>query len=173
MRVEDGFVDMVLHWQGGDHTALKIKKNASGKHRWTVEEDVEVLVRELARFMPDRAIAPILNRAGKVTGRRNGWTQSAVCTLRNRMGVPVYREGERVERGEMTLNEAAAILQVSAMTVLRMIRSGTLPAWHLCKGAPWVIKAADLGNAAVRAEAQDRRRKPLTENPDQQTLIFQ
>jgi hypothetical protein len=28
VRVEDGFVDMVLHWQGGDHTALKIKKNA-------------------------------------------------------------------------------------------------------------------------------------------------
>ena len=173
VRVEDGFVDMALHWQGGDHTALKIKKNACGKHRWTVEEDVEVLVRELARLMPDRAIAPVLNRAGKVTGRQNGWTQSAVCTLRNRMGVPVYREGEREERGEVTLNEAAAILQVSAMTVLRMIRSGTLPARHLCKGAPWVIKAADLGNAAVRAEAQDRRRKPLTENPDQQTLIFQ
>jgi hypothetical protein len=36
VRVEDGFVDMVLHWQGGDHTALKIKKNACGKHRWTV-----------------------------------------------------------------------------------------------------------------------------------------
>ena len=99
VRVEDGFVDMVLHWQGGDHTALKIKKNASGKHRWTVEEDVEVLVRELARFMPDRAIAPILNRAGKVTGRRNGWTQSAVCTLRNRMGVPVI-QGERVNVGK-------------------------------------------------------------------------
>jgi hypothetical protein len=39
-RVEGGFVEMVLHWQGGDHTNLKIKKNAPGKHRWTVEEDV-------------------------------------------------------------------------------------------------------------------------------------
>jgi hypothetical protein len=28
---------------------LQVKKNAAGKHRWTVEEDVEVLVRELAR----------------------------------------------------------------------------------------------------------------------------
>jgi excisionase family DNA binding protein len=164
---------MVLHWQGGDHTNLKIKKNAPGKHRWTVEEDVEILVRELARLMPDRAIAPILNRAGKVTGRQNGWTQSAVCTLRNRMGVPVYREGEREARGEVTLNEAAAVLQVSPMTVLRLIRSGALPARHLCKGAPWVIKASDLMNAAVRAEAQERRRKPLTKNPDQHTLVFQ
>jgi hypothetical protein len=28
-------------------------------------------------------------------------------------------------------------------------------------------------NAAVRAEAQERRRKPLTKNPDQHTLVFQ
>jgi excisionase family DNA binding protein len=173
VRVADGFVEMVLHWQGGDHTTLKIKKNAPGRHRWTVEEDVEILVRELARLMPDRAIAPILNRAGKLTGRQNGWTQSAVCTLRNRLGVPVNREGEREARGEVTLNEAAAVLKVSPMTVLRLIRSGTLPARQLCKGAPWVIKAGDLTNAAVRAEVQEPRRKPLTENPDQHTLIFQ
>lgn len=25
VRIEDGFVDMVLHWHGGDHTALKVK----------------------------------------------------------------------------------------------------------------------------------------------------
>ena len=123
--------------------------------------------------MPDRAIAPVLNRAGKVTGHQNGWTQSAVCTLRNRMSVPVYREGEREARGEVTLNEAADVLKVSPMTVLRLIRSGTLPARQLCKGAPWVIKAGDLTNAVVRADAQERRRKPLTENPDQHTLIFQ
>ena len=57
VRVENGFVDMVLHWRGGDHTALKVKKNTSGKHRWTVAEETETLVHELARLMPDRAIA--------------------------------------------------------------------------------------------------------------------
>src|SRR6266478_2128765 len=77
-RVENGFVEMVLHWRGGEHTALKVKKNSSGKHRWTVAEETETLVRELARLMPDRAIASILNRAGKLTGRNNGWTQSRV-----------------------------------------------------------------------------------------------
>jgi excisionase family DNA binding protein len=126
-----------------------------GKHRWTVEEDTEALVRELARMMPDRAIASILNRAGKVTGRHNGWTESRVRGLRNRLGVSVYREGERTERGELTLDEAAAALKVSTMTILRMIRNGVLPARQLCKGAPWVIKAADLDNDAVRAEAMD------------------
>ena len=173
VRVEGGFVDMVLHWQCGDHTPLKVKKNTTGKHRWTVEEDTEALVRALARMMPDRAIASILNRAGKVTGRHNGWTESRVRGLRNRLGISVYREGERAERGELTLNEAAAGLNVSAMTILRMIRNGVLPARQLCKGAPWVIKAADLDNDIVRAEASGRRQRPLTQNPDQKSFTFQ
>jgi DNA invertase Pin-like site-specific DNA recombinase len=171
--VEDGFVAMVLHWRGGDHTALKVKKNTTGKHRWTVEESTEVLIRELARMMPDRAIAAVLNRAGKVTGRHNGWTQSRVCGLRNHHGIAVYRDGERAERGEVTLDEAAAALNVSQMTVLRMIRRGILNARQLCKGAPWVIQAADLTNDVVRAEADGRRRRPPPQNSDQQHFTFQ
>ena len=43
-----------LHWQGGDHTALKLRINGVGKHRWTVPEDTLSLIRELARLMPDQ-----------------------------------------------------------------------------------------------------------------------
>ena len=35
-------------------------------------EDTLLLVRELARLMPDQQIARLLNRAGKPTGRGNG-----------------------------------------------------------------------------------------------------
>lgn len=173
VRVEDNRVEMVLHWQGGDHTRLSVKKNKAGKHRWCVEEDTEVLIRELARMMPDRSIASILNRSGKKTGRGNGWKQNSVCGVRNRLGVAVYREGERTERDETTLDEAAAILNVSPMTVLRMIRSGILKGRHLCKGAPWVIKAADLDRIEVREAANTRRKRPVTQNPDQKTFTFQ
>jgi ferredoxin len=48
-----------------------------------------------------------------------------------------------------------------------------LPARHLCKGAPWVIKAADLDAEAVRAEAGGRRYRPLTADSNQQSLVFQ
>jgi excisionase family DNA binding protein len=72
------------------------------------------------------------------------------------------------------LSETAAALNISQMTVLRMIRNGVLPAQQLCKGAPWVVNAAALESAAVRDQAQSRRRrKPLPENPDRQALIFQ
>jgi len=173
VRVDDGHIDLLLHWQGGDHTALKVKKNATGRHRWTVAEETEALIRELARLMPDKTIASLLNRAGKPTGRNNGWTQNRVCTFRNHRGIEVYREGERLERGELTLDEAATRLSVSPMTVLRMIRRGAIPAKQLCKGAPWAIKIADIDTAAARDEAGRHRRAPLTADPSQQALVFQ
>ena len=46
--------------------------------------------------------------AVKTTGRGNGWTQSRVCSLRSHNAIATYREGERRERGEVTLDEAAA-----------------------------------------------------------------
>jgi DNA invertase Pin-like site-specific DNA recombinase len=169
VRVEAEHIEMILHWQGGDHTALKLKKNGAGKHRWTIPEDTLSLVRELARLMPDRQIARLLNRAGKPTGRGNGWTQARVCSFRSHHAIAVHRESEWAERGEITLAAAAQIMDVSVMTALRMVRLGIIKGRQVCRGAPWVIKAEDV--AAHRA--QDASRRPLTANPAQQTLDFQ
>jgi DNA invertase Pin-like site-specific DNA recombinase len=169
VRVEAEHIEMILHWQGGHHTALKLKKNGAGKHRWTIPEDTLSLVRELARLMPDRQIARLLNRAGKPTGRGNGWTQARVCSFRSHHGIAVHRESEWAERGEITLEAVAQIIDVSVMTALRMVRLGIIKGRQVCRGAPWVIKAEDV--AAYRA--QDASRHPLTANPAQQTFDFQ
>jgi len=58
---------LIIHWQGGDHTQLTVKKNKVGQTRWTVEADVLDLVRVLARQLSDTAIAAILNRSGRLT----------------------------------------------------------------------------------------------------------
>jgi DNA invertase Pin-like site-specific DNA recombinase len=165
VRVEDNALDLVIRWQGGDHSGLKVQKNRAGQHRWSTDADVVDLVRVLARQMPDKAIAPVLNRAGKTTGRRNGWTKSRVCTLRNRHAVAVYRDGERQERDEFTLDETAAILSISPSSVRRLIQDGQLPAQQLCKGAPWVIRGCDLKCSATQSAADARRnRRPQSEN---------
>jgi DNA invertase Pin-like site-specific DNA recombinase len=169
VRVEAEHIEMILHWQGGDHTALKLKKNGAGKHRWTIPEDTLSLVRELARLMPDRQIARLLNRAGKPTGRGNGWTQARVCSFRSHHGIAVHREREWAERGEITLEAVAQTMGVSVMTALRMVRLGIIKGRQVCRGAPWVIKAEDV--AAYRAQHASRR--PLTTNPAQQTFDFQ
>ncbi|HEX6688790.1 MAG TPA: helix-turn-helix domain-containing protein [Solirubrobacterales bacterium] len=171
VRVEDDALDLVIRWVGGDHTPLRVRKNRVGQHRWGTAADVVALVTVLARQLPDKAIAAILNRAGKATGRGNGWTRSRVCWLRNHRSIPPYREGERAERGETTLEEAAAILEVSEATVRRLIQEKILPATQHCKGAPWVIRTRDLDDATVKQTAEARRqRRPPSVDPHQNIL---
>jgi excisionase family DNA binding protein len=171
--VLDERLALVIHWQGGDHTEMTVKKNKIGRTRWTVEADVVDLVRVLARQLPDMSIAAILNRSGKLTGRGATWTRTHVCGLRNSNGIPVYREGERADRGEITLDEAADILKVSRATAYRMVSRGVLPARQLCGGAPWIIRLADLHQDAVRRDAEARRsRRPISLNPPQNSLAL-
>jgi hypothetical protein len=89
--------------------------------------------------------------------------------MRGRLGVGNYREGERAERAE-PLSETAPALNISQMTVLRMIRNG-VQAQQLCIGAPWMVEAAVLESAVVGNETQSRRRRELLrEDPDHRPL---
>ena len=165
-------IELVIHWRGGDHTRLSVKKNKAGQNRWATDADVVELVRILARQLPDESIAAILNRSGKLTGRGNSWTRGRVCALRQHQRVAPYREGKRAERGEVTLNEAAAALSVSPSTILRMLRDGALPAQQLCKGAPWIIRSQDLKREDVRRKAEARSsRRPPSCDPLQKHLL--
>ena len=164
-------VDLVLHWQGGDHTALQImlRLNAAGRHHSRVPEDTIALVRELARLMPDAQIARLLNRCGKPTGYGNGWTEQRVRGFRKHHEIAVHRDGEWAERGEITLDAAAEIIGVCKMTALRMIKRGDIKGRQPCTEAPWVINADDV--AAFAAKAPPKR--PVTPNPAQTTFDFQ
>jgi hypothetical protein len=57
--------------------------------------------------------------------------------------------------------------------VRRLIKDGQLAASQLCKGAPWIIKAADLEHPDVKRAATARRlRRPPSGNPLQKELEF-
>ncbi len=164
-------VDLVLHWRGGDHTALQIKLrlNAAGRHHSRVPEDTIALVRELARLMPDAQIARLLNRCGKPTGYGNGWTEQRVRGFRKHYEIVGHRRGEWAERGEITLDAAAEIIGVCKMTALRMIKRGDIKGRQPCPEAPWVIKADDVAAFAAKTPAK----RPVTPNPAQAGFDFQ
>ena len=165
-------LELVIHWQGGDHTGLTVKKNRHGRTDWCTDDDIIDLVRALARHMPDQTIAAVLNRLGKSTSHGHSWTRGSVCSLRHQNDVAIHRPGERAERGEATINEAAVVLDISTTTVRRLIASGALPARQPCKGAPWIILQADLACESVRNEAGARRsRRPRPDN-HQQNMLF-
>jgi excisionase family DNA binding protein len=150
VTVEPGQLLLKLHWKGGDHTALQVAKNRNGQTRWTTSAATEQLIRDLARLGPDRSIASILNRLGVHTATGLTWTQQRVRGFRKDHQIAVYREGERAERGEVILHEAATRLGVSKRTVIRLIKDGLLPARQTCIGAPYVIRQSDLDLPEVK-----------------------
>lgn len=170
VTLDDERIQLLLHWQGGDHTALSVRRNRKGQHRWATSEEVGDLIRSLARQLSDGSIAAMLNRLGKKTGRGNTWTQARVRSFRNARGIAVYAPGEMAERGELTLKETAERLGVSTMTVLRLIGDGTIGASQVCKGAPWAIPQAQLKGIG---DPITGNLCPQTAHPNQQPLDIQ
>jgi hypothetical protein len=171
VRKDGEVLDIVLRWHGGDHTALKlrVKLNASGRSYNAVTDDLIALVRELARLMPDRQIARLLNRTSTHMTTGKAWTEQSVRGFRKHRNIAAYRDGEWAERGEITLEAAAKIIGVCNMTALRMLRRGDIKGRQVCPGAPWVIKAADLTSFGGKSNGS----RPLTPNGAQQTFDLQ
>ena len=171
VTVEPDRLHLLLHWQGGDHTRLEVVKNRAGQHRWKTDTATEALIRELARTLPDQSIASVLNRLGTRSAKGHTWTQERVRNFRCEHRIAIYREGERTERRELILHEAASRLGVSKMTVIRLIRDRLLPARQVCVGAPYLIREEDLDRQAVRRAIANSR--AVSFDPRQQNLSFQ
>jgi excisionase family DNA binding protein len=160
-------IRLVLHWQGGDHTQVEFPKTRTGRHRYVTDDDLVEIVRRLARIEPDVRIASILNRNQKRTAHGQSWTAKRVCSLRNNHAIPVYREGERQERDEMSVSEVAVVLGVTPTTVLRLIRQKQLPATQPCVGAPWILRKAGVEQCLAK---RNEPTTPPTDNAAQLTL---
>jgi hypothetical protein len=61
-------------------------------------------------------------------------------SFRRKYNIDVYTEGERLARGELTLEETAKTLKRSRETIRRLIAEKSLSAQQACKGAPWIIQ---------------------------------
>jgi excisionase family DNA binding protein len=171
VTIEGNRLCLVLHWQGGDHSRLEVLKNRSGQNRFKTKIETVQLVRELARLLPDHSIAPVLNRLGIRSARGHSWTQLSVRNFRGTHRIAAYREGEREQRHELILHEAASRLGVSRMTVIRLIRDGILPGRQVCAGAPYVIREKDLNRPAVRRAIANGR--AVSPDVRQESLSFQ
>jgi hypothetical protein len=166
---EGDSVRFIVHWQGGDHTELRLQKTPIGRHTKITNTDTIELIRSLARLQPDGIIAATINRLGHRTAHEYTWTAPRVCAIRHSHGIAPYREGERQERKELTVDEVAAILQLAHTSVLRLIRQKALVAKQACRNAPWTIRQDDLDEfLATRAGSS-----PSPRNAGQMVLDIQ
>src|SRR5215475_4167343 len=89
-------VVFVIHWSGGRHSELRVRKNKTGHHnRATKAEAIEV-IRQMSGRYPDEQIAATLNRLGFRTGFDHTWTKARIQNLRNKLELPACKSEERV-----------------------------------------------------------------------------
>jgi DNA invertase Pin-like site-specific DNA recombinase len=129
-------------WHGGMRTSLEVALNKTGHHRNCAATETIELVRQMASYLPDRAIAIALNRQGLRTGKGNQFTQERVRTLRVTQDIPPYIASADAVPA-YNIAEAAKKLAVSTTTVHRWLKAGLLNGIQLSPSAPWLIQISN------------------------------
>lgn len=154
-----GEVILLLHWQGGLHSELRVKKPRSGEHTKRTSPEAQAVVREMATKWSDEHIAATLNRLGIRTGQGNTWTASRVESFRVKAGIRGSQSATKDGRC-LTMYEAARQLGVSSHVIRRLITNGLLPARQVVADAPWQILGNDLQLPAVQEALRNRKLRP-------------
>jgi len=165
---------LLIHWSGGRHSELRVKKNEVGKHRRCTEIEPIAIIRQMAVRFRDEQIAATLNRLGLRTGAGNTWNESRVRFAREYHQLPSI-DPNQPGAEFVTLSQAAQRLNVSLTMVRRLIREKILPASQVVTCAPWQIPAESLSFEAVRTAVANVRngvRPPRTPQPDGQDPLF-
>jgi excisionase family DNA binding protein len=161
---------LVIHWKGGQHSELRLRKPQIGEHRCRTSEDAIAIMRSMAGRWSDEEIAASLNRMGMPTGQGKTWNAHRVSSLRRVRGIHAYRSAEK--NGEwLTLSEAAAYLGVNHHQVRRLIKMGILTTEQVMPGAPHQIPASALQEKTVAA-ALKRKDRPCRVDPENQISMF-
>lgn len=158
--VDDAVRDVVMtiHWRGGQHSELRVRKPQTGEHGCATTEDALAVMRSMAGRWSDEHIAASLNRMGLPTGQGKTWTAHRVASVRRVREIHAYRSADK-DGAWLTMTEAAAALGVTNHRVRQLIKAGTLSAEQVVAGAPWQIRAEDLTSAPVQA-AVARKGRP-------------
>ena len=165
-----GEIVLVIHWKGGQHSELRVRKPRTGEHGCSTPEQALAVMRSMAGRWSDQDIAASLNRMGMPTGQGKTWTAHRVSSLRRVRGIHGYRSAEK--NGEwLTLRDAAAKLGVSHHQVRKLIKAGILNSEQIMPDAPHQIRAADLASEQVVA-ALKRKGRPCRVDSERQISMF-
>ena len=138
-------VTLVIHWKGGQHSELRVRKPQSGEHGCRTSEEALAVMRSMACRWSDQEIAASLNRMGLPTGQGKTWTARRVASTRSVHGI-------HEKKGEwLTLSEAAAKLGVTRHKIRWLIKEKILFSEQVIPDAPHQIRAADLESERVIA----------------------
>ena len=153
-----GEVVLTIHWRGGQHSQLRVRKPKTGEHGCQTPDAALAVMARMATRFSDSDIAATLNRLGVRTGQGKTWTARRVGSIRKVHGMHAFRSAEK-DGLWLTMREAAIRLGVTNHVIRRLIQDGVLPAEQVVQGAPWQIQAKDLDAEPVIA-ALARKARP-------------
>ena len=163
-----------VKWTSGHHTELRAPRCRVRGRRSATEVDLHSVLDVLRKIADDATISRTLNRSGIKTEAGKTWTAERIKATRKSLGVPAFSAREKSESGWLTQAEAATKLEISPMSVNRLIQAGVINSEGV-PGLPRVIQSSDLSSEAIQAAAKQIRshqNAPLPTNPRQKTLFF-
>jgi len=163
-------VILTIHWQGGQHSQLRVRKPRTGEHGRRTPEEALAVIRRMSCRWSDQDIAASLNRMGMRTWQGLTWNAHRVRSLRCVHGIHAYRSAEK--SGEwLTMSEAAKLVGVTNHVIRRLIKERILHAEQVVPDAPYQIRANDLQSETVTA-AIARKHRPCQDDADGQLPMF-
>ena len=109
-------ISLTLRWRTGLLTEVELDRPRTRQAAIRTDEDTVDLVRRLAQFHSDSAIAGILNRQGKTTAYGHPFTSNRVGNLRRHWDIARFDPNTRTTDGELVnVRQAAEILGVGGL----------------------------------------------------------
>src|SRR5215831_3213225 len=140
----------ILHWSGGCHTTLSMKKPLSGAIKYKTPEQDIALIRKLSVRYDDGEIARVLSKLGRTTPRGKRWNQARVSYTRRQYGIAAA-DKDHLDPTILSLGQAVRYTGVSDTTLIRLINKRLLPCHQVAPYAPLEINQSDLDSDPVRS----------------------
>jgi DNA invertase Pin-like site-specific DNA recombinase len=152
---------VTVHWTGGRHTEIRVARTRTGRYPNDRHPSPVEVIRKLGGHWPDKDLAVTMNRMRCKSTNGETWTTVRVRALRERLEIAPF-DPTIPRHKTISVDETAHRLQICVGSVLRLIKTGILPAQQLMPSAPWQVPLDALESKQVKLGVQDViARRPL------------
>ena len=158
-----------IRWKGGAHSKCILPWKTRTNKAQQVSINLSEIVRKLNYLMDDKKTIQTLNRANIKTYDSQSWTLNILRDFKKKHKITDYIDGEK----EIIFQaEAAKILDISAMSITKLINQGVLAAEQAYAGLPRLILKADLTNKSLLKAVSAMKTAPKLPLYDELDLDF-
>lgn len=140
-------LQLVVHWQGGAHTQIHVKKRVTPVGSKTDPSLIQLITDLAAQNLSDAEITRILNMKDTPTPRGERWSHDRVAAFRKTHRITLTSSPD--ER-YLTGQQVAAQLGISRHGVEGLLRLGALHNHQTIDFAPWRILRSELDSPQVK-----------------------